>query len=289
MLANVLPDDATYKDVVWSVEDGTGSANISQSGLLTAISNGSVMVTATAVDGSGISDSIAIAISGQSVNYPVTVTGGTGSGTYPEGEAVTISADIAPAGQQFAGWTFTPSVTFTGGTSASSPTAQFIMPAQEVTATANYEPILPTYQVIQDFGTWTSGDAVAKIDGDHTKFVQLTREGVEVSADDYTVSDGSTVITLKESYIKTLGANTHAFSAVFTDGRAALTLTKEAAASEATANTPASSSTKGSSATPQTGDDSTAILLVALMMICALGLLGAAAWQKKREDKAQGR
>jgi len=66
MIADVLPanaDDATY---TWSVTNGTGSASIDASGLLTASSNGTVTVTATANDASGITGSTVITISNQS-------------------------------------------------------------------------------------------------------------------------------------------------------------------------------------------------------------------------------
>ena len=52
MYADVLPEDATDKSVTWSVTDGTGSATISSSGLLTAVNGGTVVVRATANDGS---------------------------------------------------------------------------------------------------------------------------------------------------------------------------------------------------------------------------------------------
>lgn len=47
MYANVLPVDADDTTVTWSVINGTGSATISASGLLTAITNGTVTVKAT--------------------------------------------------------------------------------------------------------------------------------------------------------------------------------------------------------------------------------------------------
>lgn len=65
MIANVQPADATNKTVTWSVENGTGSATIDASGLLTATGNGTVTVKATANDGSGIVGQTVITISGQ--------------------------------------------------------------------------------------------------------------------------------------------------------------------------------------------------------------------------------
>jgi len=55
MSATALPANATNQTVTWSVTNGTGSATInSTSGLLTATGAGTVTVTASAVDGSGI-------------------------------------------------------------------------------------------------------------------------------------------------------------------------------------------------------------------------------------------
>lgn len=66
MLANVLPADAENKDVTWSV-DNAGVANISATGLLTALNNGTVIVKATAKDGSSIKGSKSIVITGQTI------------------------------------------------------------------------------------------------------------------------------------------------------------------------------------------------------------------------------
>ena len=72
--------------------------------------------------------------------YLVTVNGGTGGGSYAEDATVTITADAAPDGQRFTGWTVD-----AGGvilTNASSATTTFTMPAQAVTVTANFETII---------------------------------------------------------------------------------------------------------------------------------------------------
>jgi hypothetical protein len=54
MYATISPDNASDKTVIWSVLSGTGQALISDKGLLTGISPGTVTVRATAHDGSGI-------------------------------------------------------------------------------------------------------------------------------------------------------------------------------------------------------------------------------------------
>jgi len=58
MIAKIDPEEATNKDVTWSVLDKTGAAKINQSGLLKGKKTGTVTVTATANDGSGVSESI---------------------------------------------------------------------------------------------------------------------------------------------------------------------------------------------------------------------------------------
>jgi hypothetical protein len=91
-----------------------------------------------------------------------------------------------------------------------------------------YQASLPvTYPVIEKPAPWTgSGTVTARIDADYEKFVRLLYQGVAVDTDSYTVSEGSTVITFAEDYLKTLENGTHTFTAEFTDGVSApITLT----------------------------------------------------------------
>lgn len=62
LTARVLPEVATVKTVNWSVENITGKAEISNTGLVTAIDEGIVSVTATATDGTGVNSTIEIDI-----------------------------------------------------------------------------------------------------------------------------------------------------------------------------------------------------------------------------------
>ena len=65
MSAVVLPVDADYQRVKWSVTNETGQATISETGLLTARTNGTVTVKADAIDGSWEQGTYEITISGQ--------------------------------------------------------------------------------------------------------------------------------------------------------------------------------------------------------------------------------
>ena len=83
------------------------------------------------------------------ITYTVTVTKGTGGGEFEEGTSVTLTANTPGVGERFTGWTLT-------GVSVADTTQTeitFNMPANAVTATANYEII--TYNVNVEKGTAT--------------------------------------------------------------------------------------------------------------------------------------
>jgi hypothetical protein len=92
------------------------------------------------------------------IPYSLTVTGGTGSGTYTARQIVNISAAPAPTGKLFDCWTTT------AGTiaDANSPTTTFTMPADNATVTANYKDVLYTLTVTGGTGggTYTTGEVM---------------------------------------------------------------------------------------------------------------------------------
>ncbi|MGJ8743556.1 CBM96 family carbohydrate-binding protein [Polaribacter sp.] len=69
----VLPADADNSSVTWSVTDGSGSATINTTGLLTGVTAGTVTITATANDGSGVFGEKEITIEEGSTNGPATI------------------------------------------------------------------------------------------------------------------------------------------------------------------------------------------------------------------------
>jgi uncharacterized protein YjdB len=79
LIAAVTPNDALNRSVTWSITNGTGQASISSTGLVTAITNGTVTARATAKDGSGIYGQMVITISNQS-DIPVASIAVTGAG-----------------------------------------------------------------------------------------------------------------------------------------------------------------------------------------------------------------
>ncbi len=149
----VLPSDATNQTIVWSVSDpGTTGATIT-GGVFLATGGGQAVVKATITNGLASNKNFEKEFTIKAIpTYALTVTGGTGDGNFVQGTPVTLTASAAPAGQRFKEWSITPSVTFTDGTNAASPTARFAMPAQAVTAAAVYE-ALPTYALAVEGGT----------------------------------------------------------------------------------------------------------------------------------------
>jgi hypothetical protein len=70
MVATILPEDATFKDLSWlavTKAGSTGKASIDSKGVLTPISDGVVTVIAKATDGSYVEGSVDVTISGQTV------------------------------------------------------------------------------------------------------------------------------------------------------------------------------------------------------------------------------
>lgn len=64
LIAAITPEDATVTNVKWSVDKAT-LADISSTGELTAKANGTVVATATAEDGSGVTGTLSVEITGQ--------------------------------------------------------------------------------------------------------------------------------------------------------------------------------------------------------------------------------
>ena len=80
LTATVTPTNATNQTVTWSLVNGTGQASISSTGLVTAITSGTVTARATANDGTGIYGTLVITISNQTIPVTgITVTGAGGS------------------------------------------------------------------------------------------------------------------------------------------------------------------------------------------------------------------
>ncbi|MDR0438262.1 MAG: S8 family serine peptidase [Bacteroidales bacterium] len=135
----VDPENGNYRLKAGSPCINTGNTGISNPGLPSTDFDGNDRVYDDAVDMGAFEWNNEVTIT----YYVVTVNGGTGSGSFEEGEIVNIQA-IPPSGEQFVDWT-ADGVTLEYPNHAST---SFAMPANDVTLTANFEPIPPNYHEI---------------------------------------------------------------------------------------------------------------------------------------------
>ncbi len=164
----------------------------------------------------------------------------------PTPEATTPTPDPAPA-------TTTPAASTTAAPAASAP-AQV------------------TYNILDGAGSsWTQntdGSLAIRGSGEISKFREVKVDGVTVDPVNYTVTEGSTIITFKPEYLKSLSAGNHSFELVWTDGTAATNFTVAENADQ-------------SAKSPKTGEDFSMALCTALLMVSCAGLAGIFVRRKK--------
>ena len=191
--------------------------------------------------------------SGSDTSDPVTLTVTENStpepNPNPTPEATTPTPDPAPA-------TSTPAASTTTAPASSSAAA----PAQV------------TYDILDGAGSsWTQntdGSLAIRGSGEISKFREVKVDGVTVDPVNYTVTEGSTIITFKPEYLKSLSAGNHSFELVWTDGTAATNFT-------------VAENTDQSVKSPKTGEDFSMALCTALLMVSCAGLAGIFAKRKR--------
>ena len=132
--------------------------------------------------------------------------------------------------------------------------------------------ILPSTKDSDKF-TWTGkGEASFRLDANKEDFLELyegdKKNGKKIDKANYTVTAGSTIITLKEDYVKTLGNGTYLYTAEFKDGDAALKLVVD------------TDGTK--SIVPKTSDANRTAGIVVLLVSLALATLSFRALRKEQ-------
>ena len=71
----------------------------------------------------------------------------------------------------------------------------------------------------------TDGTLAIRGNGEFTKFQRVKVDGTVIDASNYTVTEGSTIITFKADYLKSLSEGSHTFELVWTDGSASTSFT----------------------------------------------------------------
>ena len=150
-------------------------------------------------------------------------------------------------------------------------------PAASTTATpAAAAPAQVTYDILDGAGSsWTQntdGSLAIRGSGEISKFREVKVDGVTVDPVNYTVTEGSTIITFKPEYLKSLSAGNHSFELVWTDGTAATNFTVAENADQ-------------SAKSPKTGEDFSMALCTALLMVSCAGLAGIFAKRKRNHAR----
>ena len=170
----------------------------------------------------------------------------------------------------------TPNPTPEATTPTPDPAPATTTPAASTTTTpassAAAAPAQVTYDILDGAGSsWTQntdGSLAIRGSGEISKFREVKVDGVTVDPVNYTVTEGSTIITFKPEYLKSLSAGNHSFELVWTDGTAATNFTVAENADQ-------------SAKSPKTGEDFSMALCTALLMVSCAGLAGIFVRRKK--------
>ena len=174
------------------------------------------------------------------------------------------------------------------------------------------------YEILDGANTsWeqnSDGSLSIRGSGAISKFVGVKVDGNLVDVKNYTVKEGSTIVTLKADYLNTISVGNHTFEIIWTDGTAStrFTVSKSDSGSDEpkdnegnngkndnTNNTPATvpedknnNGTSGSQTddnqqitAPKTGDNSHTVLWISLLEVSLAGLLSMIYVRKKKENE----
>ena len=143
-----------------------------------------------------------------------------------------------------------------------------------------------SYSIIEGVNSsWTKntdGTLTFRANGDFSKFTGVKIDGTLIDTRNYTAASGSTVITLKADYLKTLSVGTHKLTVVYTDGECSTNFEIKKAASE---QTKPAEGTKTNTTNPQTGDNSNLLLWMILLLVSSFGILRTTVYDKKKRVK----
>ena len=208
-------------------------------------------------------------------------------GTATDKDRAICSICNAPYGEINAGSNPAPTPTPTP-TPAPNPTPEATTPTPDpapatstpatstTTAPAASAPAQVTYDILDGAGSsWTQNtDGSLAIRGsvEISKFREVKVDGVTVDPINYTVTEGSTIITFKPEYLKSLSAGNHSFELIWTDGTAATNFT-------------VAENTDQSAKSPKTGEDFSMALCTVLLMVSCAGLAGIFAKRKRNHAR----
>ncbi|HIT33455.1 MAG TPA: LPXTG cell wall anchor domain-containing protein, partial [Candidatus Faecousia intestinigallinarum] len=169
------------------------------------------------------------------------------------------------------------------------------------------EPVVPDAPVIIKGanGTWQKGgkDGLSfTSNAAFADFIKVQVDGKDLDASNYTVKEGSTIVTLNAAYLNTLSVGKHTLSIVSANGTATteFTITAAQTGGDQTGDNQTGGDSQtggddtttqdpdkndGATSSPQTGDNSNVLLWIAILFVSGSGLFGATIYRRKRKIK----
>ena len=124
-------------------------------------------------------------------------------------------------------------------------------------------------------GTWQKGtkDGLSfTSNATFADFQKVQVDGKDLDASNYTVKEGSTIVTLKAEYLETLSVGKHTLAIVSDTGTATTEFTIKAASAD-----------DNTTVVPPTGDNSNVDLWIALMLVSACGISMATVYSRRKK------
>lgn len=159
------------------------------------------------------------------------------------------------------------------------------------------EPVQPPVIIAGANGSWqksgTDGLSFTS-NAAFADFIKVQVDGKDLDASNYTVKEGSTIVTLNAAYLNTLSVGKHTLSVVSANGTATTEFTITAAQTGGDDQTGGSDQTgsdttpqepdknEGAVTSPQTGDSNNILLWVALLFLSG-GVLSVVTYKKKKQ------
>ena len=154
------------------------------------------------------------------------------------------------------------------------------------------EPVQPPVIIAGANGSWqksgTDGLSFTS-NAAFADFIKVQVDGKDLDASNYTVKEGSTIVTLNAAYLNTLSVGKHTLSIVSANGTATTEFTITAAQTGGDNQTGGDDTTTqdpdkndGATSSPQTGDSNNILLWVALLFLSG-GVLSVVTYRKKKQ------
>ena len=148
------------------------------------------------------------------------------------------------------------------------------------------------YEILDGANTsWeqnSDGSLSIRGSGAISKFVGVKVDGNLVDVKNYTVKEGSTIVTLKADYLNTISVGNHTFEIIWTDGTAStrFTVSKSDSGSDEPKDNDGNQTDDNQQITaPKTGDNSQTVLWISLLEVSLAGLLSMVYVRKKKENE----